>query len=85
MANNRKQENNISFNIEKHIRVLSTASTGWKKELNLISWNGGQPKFDIRDWSPNHEHMSRGITLRREEAETLGKAIYRELNQNRAD
>lgn len=45
----------ISFAIVEHIGVLSTGSKGWTKELNLISWNGREPKYDLREWSPEHD------------------------------
>ena len=48
---------------------------GWKKELNLISWNGAKPKYDLRDWAPNHEKMGKGITLNNEEFEALKDLI----------
>ena len=51
----------------KQIGVLSTSASGWTKELNLISWNDGAPKYDIRDWSPGHKKLGRGVTLSREE------------------
>ncbi len=53
----------INFEITKHISVLSESAKGWKKELNLISWNGREPKYDIREWDPNHEKMGKGITV----------------------
>lgn len=45
------------------------------KELNLVSWNGRPPKFDLRDWAPEHEKMGKGLTLTNEEFEALQKAI----------
>ena len=57
----------ITFEIKEHIGVLCVYHTGWKKELNLVSWNGNAPKYDIRDWDPDHERMSRGITLSEKE------------------
>lgn len=57
----------ITFEITEHIGVLCVYHTGWKKELNLVSWNGNAPKYDIRDWDPDHERMSRGITLSEKE------------------
>ena len=57
----------ITFEITEHIGVLYVYHTGWKKELNLVSWNGNAPKYDIRDWDPDHERMSRGITLSEKE------------------
>ena len=53
------------------IEVLSESAKGWTKELNLISWNGGAPKYDIRDWAPEHEKMGKGVTLSEEEAKKL--------------
>ena len=61
----------IKYEIIKHIGNLSESSRGWTKELNIISWNGGVPKLDIRDWATEHEKMGKGITLTEEEAEKL--------------
>jgi hypothetical protein len=57
----------IKFEIIKTIGVLSESAKGWKKELNLISWNGRDPKYDIRDWSEDHTKMGKGVTLDQEE------------------
>lgn len=65
----------IKFEIVKHIAVLSESSKGWRKELNLISWNEREPKYDIRDWSPNYEKMGKGITLTEGELENLKKSL----------
>jgi hypothetical protein len=65
----------ISFDILKHFGVISEERTGWKKEVNLVSWNGRNAKIDIREWAPGHEKMGKGITLTREEAETLGELL----------
>ena len=40
----------IKFEIKKSFGVLAESAKGWKKELNLISWNEKDPKYDIRDW-----------------------------------
>lgn len=69
----------ISFTIEKHLGIITSYKTGWNKELNLVTWNGGTPKYDIRDWDPEHEHMSRGITLHREEALKMLALLEKEL------
>jgi hypothetical protein len=57
----------INCEIVMQLGVLSQSGTGWTKELNLVSWNGRAPKYDIRDWSPGHEKMGKGVTLSREE------------------
>lgn len=59
--------NEISFEITGHIGVIKAYENGWRKEINIVSWNEGQPKVDIRDWSPDHERMSKGITLTKDE------------------
>ena len=65
----------IKYTIIKEIGVLSEGSKGWRKELNLISWNNGNPKYDIRDWAPEHEKMGKGVTLSKEELKQLESAI----------
>lgn len=66
----------ISFEIVKHLAVLSKSPKGWKKELNLISWNGRAPKYDIREWDPNHEKMGKGVTLSENELEKLKDILH---------
>jgi len=61
----------IKYEITKHIGVLSETAKGWRKELNLVSWNDRDAKYDIRDWSPGYEKMSKGITLSEEEVQVL--------------
>lgn len=61
----------ISFAIIETLGVLSTSSKGWTKELNLISWNGCEPKYDLREWSPEHDKMGKGVTLSKDELEAL--------------
>ncbi|MDR3167768.1 MAG: hypothetical protein LBT93_07480 [Treponema sp.] len=65
----------ITYDILKTFGVLSEEKGGWKKELNMVSWNGRSPKFDLRDWAPGHEKMGKGITLTREEAEKLMECL----------
>ncbi len=57
----------IKFEIIKKIGVLSKSASGWAKELNLISWNERDPKYDIREWSPDSGKMGKGVTLSKEE------------------
>ncbi|PWU67562.1 MULTISPECIES: YdbC family protein [Gracilibacillus] len=61
----------IKFEIVENIAVLAESPSGWTKEVNLISWNDREPKYDIRDWSPDHEKMGKGITLTMEEWKAL--------------
>ena len=61
----------VTFEIKAQLGVLEEYPTGWKKEMNMVSWNGNAAKIDIRDWDPEHEKMSRGITLNEKEAANL--------------
>ncbi|TSI07651.1 YdbC family protein [Lysinibacillus sp. BW-2-10] len=65
----------IKFEVVKHIGVLSETAKGWTKELNVISWNGKEPKYDLRDWAPNKEKMGKGITLTAEEVNGLKQLL----------
>ena len=65
----------FSYEILEEVAVLSENARGWRKELNLISWNGRPPKFDLREWAPDHEKMGIGITLTNEEFAELSKTI----------
>ena len=71
----------IKFEIKEELGTLSESAKGWTKEVNLISWNSAAPKYDIRDWAPNHEKMGKGITLTAEEAQSLYK-ILRSMMEN---
>lgn len=61
----------FKYEIVEELGVLSENAKGWRKELNLISWNGAAPKYDIRDWSSEHAKMGKGVTLTEEEYEKL--------------
>ena len=65
----------ITFEITKSLGVLSESARGWTKELNLVSWNGREPKYDIREWDPEHEKMGKGVTLTEEELVALKKLL----------
>ena len=57
----------IKYEIIKKIGVLSTSKSGWTKELNLMSWNDREPKYDLRDWSADRSRRGKGVTLSAEE------------------
>ncbi|MPN21970.1 hypothetical protein SDC9_169352 [bioreactor metagenome] len=61
----------IKYEIKERYGVLAESSKGWQKELNLVSWNDREPKYDLRDWDPTHTKMSKGITLTCEEIKKL--------------
>jgi hypothetical protein len=65
----------ITFEIKETIGVLSRNAKGWAKELNMVSWNGREAKYDIREWSPEHDKMGKGLTFTREELGELKKLL----------
>ena len=67
----------IQYEIVKEIAVLSASDSGYTKEINLISWNGREPKYDIRSFSPNREKCGKGITLNADEAAALLEALQK--------
>ena len=69
----------IKYEIVQELGRLSAENArGWRKEINLVSWNGAAPKYDIRDWAPDHEKMGKGVTLTYDELMVL-KAILNEI------
>lgn len=65
----------FNYEIVEEIAVLSENPKGWRKELNLVSWNERPPKFDLRDWAPGHEKMGKGVTLSNEEFAVLKETL----------
>lgn len=61
----------IQYEIIQAVGVISQSSSGWAKELNIISWNDRPPKYDLRDWSADHTKMGKGVTLTRDELQAL--------------
>ncbi len=77
--NQREQNREFVFSIEESFGVLSTNQRGWSKELNLVSFNGMPARYDLRDWSPDHEKMSRGISLSADEIKALHGLLLHEF------
>ena len=65
----------LKFEITERIGVLSENAKGWTKELNKVSWNDREAKYDLREWNPDHTRMGKGVTLTDEEVETLRKLL----------
>lgn len=73
----RNQE--LKFEIINQIGVISTSASGWNVELNRVSWNGNEPKYDVRSWSPDHTKMGKGITFSEEELVALSQLLAKEV------
>lgn len=70
-----KNDTEITYEITQHIGVISIAKSGWQRELNLVSWNNGEAKYDIRDWAPEHAKMGKGITFNKSELLEIKKLL----------
>lgn len=78
MTENRNN-GNVTYEIREHITTLNTTKDDWTREVNVVAWNGGNPKIDIREWSPDHSRMTRGITLTEKEAQDFASAIAQRM------
>jgi len=65
----------LKFEIKKSVGIIGEGTKGWKKEVNLVSWNDRKPKLDIRDWDETHEKMGKGVTLNKSEVGELKKLL----------
>ena len=68
-------ENEVRFEIVEKIGVITEHDTGWRRELNVVAWNGNQPKYDIRDWNPDYTAMSRGLTFTEDEMRSVTRLL----------
>lgn len=65
----------LKYDIVKKVGTIAQSPKGWEKQLNVISWNGRAPKYDLRDWSPDGTKMGKGITLSLEELKSLKRLL----------
>ncbi|MDL2310937.1 hypothetical protein LJC13_03040 [Peptostreptococcaceae bacterium OttesenSCG-928-C18] len=69
----------FKFEVVENIGILSENAKGWRKELNLVSWSEREPKYDIREWNPDHTRMSKGVTFTEDEMKVLLELLKDEL------
>lgn len=74
----------IKYDILKNLGALTDGVKGWKKEVNIISWNDKKAKIDVRDWDEEHEKMRKGITLNKAELKLL-KEILNQIDIDELD
>ena len=73
-----RNEKKVTWDIMEHLMVFGNRKdNGWIKEANIVAWNNGAPKLDLREWDENHQRMSKGVTLFEDEAEKLVKLLCR--------
>lgn len=74
----------FKFDIKKTLGIISESAKGWKREVNVMTWNNKKAKIDIREWDEKHEQMSKGITLGKEELKQL-KDILNQIDIDELD
>lgn len=74
-----EKEREVTFDLKEHIGIIGKDTKGWTRELNLVSWNGAAPKYDIRSWDESHQKMAKGITLTTQELSEL-KSLLSEMD-----
>ena len=80
-----EKNRDFKYEIINQIGIISTSASGWNVELNRVSWNGNEPKYDLRSWSPDHTKMGRGITFSEEEMKALASLLDREVEYLKED
>lgn len=75
----------LKYEIINQIGIVSTNAGGWSLELNRVSWNGNEPKYDLRSWSPDHSKMGKGITLTDNDIIALSKLLIKEVEFLKAE
>ena len=66
-----ERERSVSWVIQERLAVLREGKEGWKKELNIVSWNNGPAKFDLREWNEDHTRMTKGVTFTMDEGRKI--------------
>ena len=69
----------FTYEITERIAVLSQSPNGWERQLNMVSWNGREPKYDIRDWAPDNTKKGKGISMTHDELAIL-KGILADMD-----
>ena len=75
--NSQVRNDRVRFDLMERIGVLSRKDNGWTREVNIVAWNDGPGKVDIREWDPDHKRMTKGVTLFEDEAERLTEVLAR--------
>lgn len=71
----------LKYQMVSHLGTIAETGKGWKRELNWVSWNDKPPKLDLRDWSPDHSKMGKGLTFTAVEMRAL-KTLLDTLDLN---
>ena len=78
--------NEVTFEIVERIGALDAPNDkGWTRELNVVAWNGGEPKLDVRDWSADHQRMTRGITMTEKQGMRFARLLAQRERDNQRD
>lgn len=68
-----EQKQEIKCEILQRLCILEERNAGWKLEFNIVSWNGNEPKYDIRPWNEDHSKCGKGLALTEDNLKALVK------------
>ena len=78
MEEKKKASSEIRYEIINELGVIPAEKGSMRLELNRISWNGNEPKYDLRRWSPNRDKMGTGVTMSERELIALYELLKEE-------
>ena len=78
MEEKKKASSEIKYEIINELGVIPAEKGSMRLELNRISWNGNEPKYDLRRWSPNRDKMGKGVTMSEKELIALYELLKEE-------
>ena len=79
MEEKKKASSEIRYEIINELGVIPAEKGSMRLELNRISWNGNEPKYDLRRWSPNRDKMGKGVTMSERELIALYELLKEEV------
>lgn len=76
-----RKNDDFKYEVINELGIISEGTNGWNKEFSRVSWNGGEPKYDIRIWGPDHQKMGKGVTLTENEMRRLYELLGAEIKE----
>ena len=79
MEERKKTSPEIKYEIINELGSIPADKGSMRLELNRISWNGNEPKYDLRRWNPNRDKMGKGVTMSEKELIALYELLKVEV------
>ncbi|MBR3295469.1 MAG: hypothetical protein IKI62_04395 [Clostridia bacterium] len=78
----KKYQSNYNFTIHKKIGVVSEKPNGWTLELNIVSFNGRDAKYDLLEWRNDHTELRTGARFSESDLKPLMELIRKHLAES---